>query len=334
MKKLIGIFVCMLLIITMIPMVGTAEYVKYKVCNVMINEPYEIKTIDYIDNGETLDQSQLETIGLVIGICPFQWIAQGFKPTVMTLTRVELYLFRDGSPPEDTIFTVSIRDSLNGSDLTSTEVVSGYITPNPKWVEFDFPDIQVIPEQTYYIVARSDNCSETGWHGWTATTYNPYDRGDAWIGDDEYGYWEKIDWPEIPECDMTFKTYGINEDPNIPNIEGPTDGIVNTEYNYNITTTDYEGYDVWYYIKWGDGSIDEWIGPYTSGENITVDHSWNKKKTYEVSVKAKDMHDFESDWATLEVTIPKSQCYQWWMVWLDRFPILQKLLGVLSRIYI
>ena len=316
-KKLIGIFVCMLLIVSMFPMLGTAEY--------------EIKTVDCIGNGETLDQNQTMTYGLIASLCSDIWVAQGFKPTVTTLTRVEIYLYKYLNPPSDSIITVFIRDSLDGNNLTSTGVVAGDFFP--KWIEFDFPDIQVIPEQTYYIIAKGDYCNSTiGGYGWTAIWNNPYDRGEEWIWD-VYSGWELMDYEDYPECDATFKTYGINEAPDTPIINGPTDGQIGIEYNYNISTTDYEGYDIWYYIEWRDGSVDEWIGPYASGQNVTVSHTWNIKKTYEVRVKAKDIHGFESDWATLEVSIPKSRIYNWWMDWLERFPILQNILDVLGRFY-
>ncbi|UCD13312.1 MAG: PKD domain-containing protein [Thermoplasmatales archaeon] len=334
-KKIIGVCVGTLLIVTMFPMSGTAAYDKYKVYNIAINDPYEMNTVDYIGNGETLDQYQTKTYSVNIGVCSFQWVAQSFKPTVMTLTRVELYIYKYLNPPVDTIITVSIRDSLDGNDLTSIDFVTGEFFPSQQWVEFDFPDLQVVPEQIYYIVTRGDYCEEDGGYMWTTGMYNPYDRGDAWWWD-EYQGWEKIDYDELPECDTAFKTYGLNEAPDIPTIDGPTDGKVDIEYNYNISTTDYEGYDIWYYIEWGDGDTEKWIGPYESGENVTVSHKWNKKKTYEIRVKAKDIHDFESDWATLKVTMPKNKPAYFnfnLLSWLferfpNMFPILRYILGL------
>jgi DNA relaxase NicK len=38
-----------------------------------------------------------------------------------------------------------------------------------------------------------------------------------------------------------------------------------------------------------------------------VKHTWNEKGTYNITAKAKDIHDFESDWGKLEVTMPKNK---------------------------
>jgi hypothetical protein len=317
-SKILGIFVCMLLMLSMFPMLGTAEY--------------EVKTVNYNGNGEVLDQQQTITYGLVGILCSDSWIAQGFKPTVTTLTRVEIYLYKYLSPPTDAIISVFIRETLNGTNLTSIDVEAGDYFP--KWLEFDFPDIQVVPEQTYYIIARGEYCnSSTGAsYGWTAIWDNPYERGEEWIWDPYQG-WELVDYEDYPECDATFKTYGLNEAPETPSIDGPADGKVGIEYDFNISTTDYEGYDIWYYIEWGDGQTEEWIGPFASGENVTVSHTWNIKKDYEVRVKAKDIHDSESDWATLEISIPKSRVMNWWMSFLEKFPILHKMIIDLFRFY-
>jgi len=327
-KKLVVFLICMMLVVTMFSMFGTAEYEKNKLYNITTKKSYEVETIDCRGADEILDQNQTYLYGFMVPVIPDLWGAQSFKPTVMTLTRVELYITKHLYPSNETVLTVSIRDSLNGSDLTSKEIVAGDYYP--KWVEFDFQDIEVVPEQTYYIVTKGDKGNETGAFGMMAVANNPYGRGDAWVWD--YDYWEKIDYEEYPECDMTFKTYGLNEAPDTPTIDGPTEGKVGIEYTYNLTTTDMEGYNVWYYINWGGGSIDEWIGPYASGENVTVSHTWKIKNTYEIRVKAKDIHGFESDWATLEISIPKNQINNLWMRWLERFPILQRLLNLLENI--
>jgi hypothetical protein len=281
-----------------------------------------------LESEEVLDQDQSNTFSVNIGICSDLWAAQSFIPTVKTLTRVELYLFKYLFPPLDTVISVSIRDSLDGSNLTSMDFVTGEFVPSQQWVEFDIPDLEVVPEQMYYLVVKGDYCDEDGAFMWTAGTNNPYDRGDAWWWDEGQG-WEKIDYEELPECDFAFKIYGLNEAPNAPSIDGPTDGIIDIEYFYNISSIDAEGYDVWYYIEWGDGSTDNWIGPFASGENEIVGHTWSKKKTFDVKVKAKDIHGFESDWATIKVTIPKSNIYNWWMNWFERFPLIQKLIDLI-----
>jgi len=56
-----------------------------------------------------------------------------------------------------------------------------------------------------------------------------------------------------------------NLPPITPTIDGPARGKAGTEYDYDFHTIDPEGENVYYYIEWGDGSIEDWIGPYNSG---------------------------------------------------------------------
>ena len=51
-----------------------------------------------------------------------------------------------------------------------------------------------------------------------------------------------------------------------------------------------------------------WIGPFTPGEEISASHSWSKKGTYDIKVKAKDTDDVESPWSDpMEVSLPKQK---------------------------
>ena len=100
--------------------------------------------------------------------------------------------------------------------------------------------------------------------------------------------------------------FGTPEHPNKPSISGPNTGKPGEICEYQIVTIDYQGDEVQYYIDWDDETNSGWIGPYLSGENITVDHTWNTRDTYSVRVKARDIYGHESNWTTLQVTIPKS----------------------------
>jgi len=73
--------------------------------------------------------------------------------------------------------------------------------------------------------------------------------------------------------------------------------------------TDHDGNDIWYSIDWGDGVTEEWIGPRDSGREITMNHTWYSRGTFQIKVKVKDVFDEESDYATLEVSMPKNKPY-------------------------
>jgi CubicO group peptidase (beta-lactamase class C family) len=91
-----------------------------------------------------------------------------------------------------------------------------------------------------------------------------------------------------------------------PTIHGSTDGKVEQSYSYTVNTTTPNGDDVYYFIDWGDNTNSSWIGPYSSGEVITESHTWSEKGKYTIKAKVKDIDEWESDWATLTVTMPYS----------------------------
>jgi hypothetical protein len=85
--------------------------------------------------------------------------------------------------------------------------------------------------------------------------------------------------------------------PKAPIISGPDVGVINQEYNFTINTTDPNGDDISYYIEWGDNTSSGWIGPYASGEEIIVNHTWSEHGVYEIKAKAKDFFDLTSKWS-------------------------------------
>ncbi len=104
---------------------------------------------------------------------------------------------------------------------------------------------------------------------------------------------------------------------------GETSGKVQQEYPYTTQTQDPDSDALYYLWDWGDGSTSGWIGPYASGLQCTTNHTWSKKGTYEIKVKAKDVHGSESEWATLSVTMPCSYNLPFIPFWervFERFP--------------
>jgi len=95
-----------------------------------------------------------------------------------------------------------------------------------------------------------------------------------------------------------------NNPPNAPIITGPTSVVIGKEYNYTFNATDADGDNVYYYIKWGDGSPDEeWIGPYASGEEITLGHTWYIPLTYTIKARARDSRGDTGPWGYLVVAV-------------------------------
>ncbi|MEM4259056.1 MAG: PQQ-binding-like beta-propeller repeat protein [Candidatus Thermoplasmatota archaeon] len=113
-----------------------------------------------------------------------------------------------------------------------------------------------------------------------------------------------------------FNGYGItrigaeNEPPQIPTLQGPTNGFVNVNYTYTATTTDPESNNISYMFDWnaaGSHEYSTWTPLSASGTPITMTHQWKQPGTYQVKVKAKDYHDYETEWSaplTVIITIP------------------------------
>jgi hypothetical protein len=90
----------------------------------------------------------------------------------------------------------------------------------------------------------------------------------------------------------------------MPTIDGPSEGEIDVEYAFTAITTDPEEHDIYYFFDWGDGTDSGWLGPYASGDEGEAIHAWEEVGTYEVTVKAKDIYDSESEFSTpLEITI-------------------------------
>ena len=126
--------------------------------------------------------------------------AQSFKPSLDTLTKVELYVNKVGSPSADLV--VSIRSSLSGQDLTAISKSPSQIPSSPGWVEFDFNDISVTPDSTYYIVVKAGGSSSSNRYNWWYSTTNTYSRGEYWVNSGS-------SWSVNAGRDFCFKTYGL-----------------------------------------------------------------------------------------------------------------------------
>ena len=91
---------------------------------------------------------------------------------------------------------------------------------------------------------------------------------------------------------------------------GPASGKVHIEYTYNATTTDPNNNQLYFQWNWGDGTTSDWFGPYKSGEITQAKHTWTKKGSYGITVRAKDIYGAESNWSeSLPITMPFSHEY-------------------------
>jgi len=130
-----------------------------------------------------------------------------------------------------------------------------------------------------------------------------------------------------------FPTIG-NRPPETPIITGSTNGKAGKSYDYTISATDPDSDKVYYCINWSDDTDEICLGPYPTDLGIIVNHTWDEKGEYTVKVKARDIYNEESEWAILEVTMPRNKLYKNtpFLRFLENhlyvFPLLRHLLGV------
>jgi len=218
--------------------------------------------------------------------------------------------------------------------------ITGPISGNPGvGYEYKFKAIDYDGDEIYYYVDWGDG-TNTGWFG-------PYPSGEEvakthmWnlAGDYEI----KAKAKDINNNEGDWSSYKIrtgDQSPEAPIITGPARGKVGETIPYEITTTDPDDNDVYYFVVWGDNNDTGWIGPYNSSEIITITHEWSKKGTYTITAKARDIWGYESNSTTIKITIPRTipisrnkttfnSLFYWF---LERFPnmliILRHLMGL------
>ena len=140
--------------------------------------------------------------------------------------------------------------------------------------------------------------------------------------------WTTSDTVDIEVVVKNNEEITTNSPPQTPTIEGNTTGEFATNQAYEINTIDPDGNSVYYLIDWGDGETTDWLGPFASNVDITQSHNWTEKGTYQIRVKAKDIYDQESEWGSLEVSMPKNKKVTHpLLTWiLSRFPIIDQFL--------
>jgi len=128
-----------------------------------------------------------------------------------------------------------------------------------------------------------------------------------------------------------FGSVESNAPPNTPVISGTINGKAREEYYYYFNSIDPDNNPVSYYIDWGDDTTTETMD-FASGEIGSVSHTYNAKGEYTIKAKAKDTLGEESDWGTLEVSMPKNKelnnpSFLFLEKIIQKFPILEQILA-------
>lgn len=115
---------------------------------------------------------------------------------------------------------------------------------------------------------------------------------------------------ETPELDVDYALVvsPVLSGPAQPQITGPSQGDVGSCLDFTFVTTDPENQQVYYWVEWGDGTHDEWVGPCASGVPVSISHTWSNQGNYSITAKAKNTLGTQSGWSTpFPVTIMAPQ---------------------------
>ncbi len=242
-----------------------------------------------------------------------------------------------------TITNNIISNNDDGIYLTSSNskntIASNYILTNKDGITIYNSKNNIIYDNYF---DNTNNVYDIGNNTWNIDkTIGPNIIGGPYLGGN---YWsnyngEDLDGDGLGDTDLPYNCFGdirnggdwlpyVNSAPEIPDIDGPAKGKPGIDYDYTFVATDPNGDDVLCFVDWGDGSNSSWLGPYPSGEEINLSHNWEEEGTYLIRAKAKDIYDFESDWAEFEIEIPRNRMVSnlWFQWFLERFPILNRLL--------
>jgi len=265
-----------------------------------VNEQYIIES-----DKDALDQIQ-DNSGGRLCVCS-EWLGwyQAFIPTFNSLSKVQLLIERKGNITSDVIVTIIDKATLLHHEFVRIAIPYSEIQESASdWVEFDFNDISVLPGNQYYLgcttLGGDKNVNYYIWHSSREEVY-PGSLYIRWTPS-RFQIWE-------PAVDACFATYGYNnEPPSTPEINGPSSGQAKIAYNYTFSATDPNENNLYYYIEWSKNDpTAKWEGPFSSGEIININHSWDRIGSYTIAVKVRDELGLESDWTYHDVIFPKNK---------------------------
>jgi len=97
-----------------------------------------------------------------------------------------------------------------------------------------------------------------------------------------------------------------NMPPGVTTIQGPE--MVNKGANslFTFISHDTDHDQIYFYVKWGDGVEEQWIGPYPAEEEVILQHTWTETGHYEVRVSTRDAGLLQGPWESLKVRVEQA----------------------------
>ena len=126
------------------------------------------------------------------------------------------------------------------------------------------------------------------------------ESGYGWVTTHVYGFADTYDVTlTVRDNDGSIDTHTIqviisarpNIPPTDPDVDGPTSGTKNTDYDYTAVSTDDDNDTIQYVFNWGDGDTTS-TDFLANGTATTQTHDWNSAGVYTIEVKAYDNETF------------------------------------------
>jgi len=83
--------------------------------------------------------------------------------------------------------------------------------------------------------------------------------------------------------------------------------ILNSVIEPSGKSSDPDNHDIFYVINWGDGNNNDWYGPYNSGEEISINHTFAEGGRIYMNVKAIDQFNKEGETVHFAIFIIKNR---------------------------
>ena len=106
------------------------------------------------------------------------------------------------------------------------------------------------------------------------------------------------------DYEIQYDSFGV---PFMYAIYGATAPIKDNEYNYMFRAIDPDQEDIYYLIDWGDGTTEETVGPFESGEDAIAKHVWTETGEFNINAKALDKNGYESNSLTLNILVKENK---------------------------
>ncbi|RLF42398.1 MAG: hypothetical protein DRN12_00290, partial [Thermoplasmata archaeon] len=150
-------------------------------------------------NASTEEVDQQQTVySYDLKIYDIKKTAQIFYSNSTILTKIDIYLRRQGIPPNDIILEVREKN-VSGNVIVSTSIPPYNVYSVYSWITFDFPDISVEKDRPYAIVLYTSGGDSSNYYEWGYGD-NLYPKGSLWFSKGE-------DWIQMKNNDGCFKTY-------------------------------------------------------------------------------------------------------------------------------